>query len=49
MSFSAAARLLALGTVRFIDEEITTLPNGSRYIFFHGPDGEWIEIFQSTR
>ncbi|WP_134701379.1 VOC family protein [Ammoniphilus sp. YIM 78166] len=35
--------------VKFIDKEITTLPNGSRYIFFYGPDGEWIEFFQSTR
>ncbi|WP_282941614.1 VOC family protein [Paenibacillus sp. RC67] len=35
--------------VKLIDTEITTLPNGSRYFFFHGPDGEWIEFFQSTR
>ncbi|GAB2698330.1 VOC family protein [Paenibacillus thermoaerophilus] len=35
--------------VKLIDESITTLPNGSRYFFFHGPDGEWIEFFQSTR
>ncbi len=35
--------------VKFIDKDITTLPNGSRYIFFYGPDGEWIEFFQSTR
>lgn len=35
--------------VRLIDQEITTLPNGSRYFFFYGPDGEWIEFFQSTR
>ncbi|MCM3267414.1 VOC family protein [Paenibacillus elgii] len=35
--------------VRLIDQEITTLPNGSRYFFFHGPDGEWVEFFQSTR
>lgn len=35
--------------VSFIDEEITTLPNGSRYMFFRGPDGEWIELFESTR
>jgi lactoylglutathione lyase len=41
-------RLKKLG-VSFIDEEITTLPNGSRYFFIHGPDGEWIEFFQSTR
>jgi lactoylglutathione lyase len=32
-----------------IDGEITTLPNGSRYFFFHGPDGERIEFFQSSR
>lgn len=32
--------------VKLIDQEITTLPNGARYFFFHGPDGEWIEFFQ---
>lgn len=32
-----------------LDEQITTLPNGSRYFFFKGPDGEAIEFFQSTR
>jgi lactoylglutathione lyase len=32
-----------------LDEEITTLPNGSRYFFFNGLDGERIEFFQSTR
>jgi lactoylglutathione lyase len=32
-----------------LDEEITTLPNGSRYFFFEGPDGEAIELFQTTR
>lgn len=35
--------------VRLIDADITTLPNGSRYFFFYGPDEEWIEFFQSTR
>jgi lactoylglutathione lyase len=35
--------------VTFIDQEITTLPNGSRYMFFEGPDGEWIELFETTR
>ncbi|MED0770673.1 VOC family protein [Bacillus siamensis] len=30
----------------FIDEEITTLPNGYRYFYIEGPDGEWIEFFQ---
>ncbi|MCS7459338.1 VOC family protein [Paenibacillus doosanensis] len=42
------ARIQALD-VKLIDNEITTLPNGSRYFFFHGPDGEWIEMFESTR
>ncbi|MGG1399927.1 VOC family protein [Bacillus salipaludis] len=32
--------------VKLIDEEITTLPNGYRYFFFHGYDGEWVEFFQ---
>ncbi len=33
--------------VTFIEKEITTLPNGARYIFFSGPDGEWIELFET--
>jgi lactoylglutathione lyase len=32
--------------VTFVDESITTLPSGSKYIFFYGPDGEWIELFE---
>jgi len=28
------------------DTEITTLPNGARYFFFYGPDGEFLEMFQ---
>ncbi|TFE28150.1 VOC family protein [Cohnella luojiensis] len=32
-----------------LDEAFTTLPNGSRYFFFDGPDGEAIEFFQTTR
>ncbi|MBD3920174.1 VOC family protein [Paenibacillus sp. PR3] len=28
------------------DTEITTLPDGSRYFFFYGPDGELLELFQ---
>jgi lactoylglutathione lyase len=32
--------------VKFIDDSITTLPNGMRYIFFYGPDGEHLELFQ---
>jgi lactoylglutathione lyase len=30
----------------FIDQEITTLPNGYRYFFIYGPEKEWIEFFQ---
>jgi lactoylglutathione lyase len=32
--------------VTFIDQEITTLPNGYRYFFIYGPEQEWIEFFQ---
>ncbi|MFS0863037.1 VOC family protein [Fredinandcohnia sp. 179-A 10B2 NHS] len=32
--------------VTFVDEAITTLPSGARYVFFIGPDGEWIELFE---
>ncbi|MEW9702083.1 VOC family protein [Paenibacillus sp. SI8] len=35
--------------VEQLDEAITTLPNGSKYFFFNGLDGERIEFFQSTR
>ncbi|TJY40957.1 VOC family protein [Cohnella pontilimi] len=42
------ARIRSLD-VSGLDEEITTLPNGSRYFFFRGPDGESVEFFQSTR
>jgi lactoylglutathione lyase len=41
-------RIQALA-VQQLDEEITTLPNGSKYFFFNGLDGERIEFFQSTR
>lgn len=44
---SEVARLKEAG-VRFIDKEITTLPNGSRYMFFEGPDGEWLELFETN-
>lgn len=39
------ARIAGLG-VTFIDPDITTLPNGAKYRFFYGPDGEWLELFQ---
>jgi lactoylglutathione lyase len=42
------ARIRSL-QVSGLDEQITALPNGSRYFFFDGPDGEAIEFFQSTR
>ena len=29
-----------------LGEEIETLPDGTRYIFFAGPDGEWIEFLR---
>lgn len=32
--------------VELRDTEITTLPNGARYFFFYGPDGEILELFQ---
>ncbi|MBD1383415.1 VOC family protein [Metabacillus arenae] len=32
--------------VTFTDKEITTLSNGSKYIFFKGPDDELLELFQ---
>ncbi|CAG9621670.1 VOC family protein [Sutcliffiella rhizosphaerae] len=35
--------------VTFIEKEITILPDGARYIFFTGPDGEWIELFESKK
>jgi lactoylglutathione lyase len=33
--------------VTFVDEAVTTLPSGAKYVFFYGPDGEWVELFQS--
>lgn len=38
-------RVAALG-VTFLEDAPTTLPNGARYRFFYGPDGERIEFFQ---
>ena len=43
------ARMKSLPQVELIDEELVTLPNGSRYFFFKGPDGERLEFFQTTR
>ncbi|WP_191561061.1 VOC family protein [Metabacillus idriensis] len=33
----------------FIYEDISTLPNGAKYLFFRGPDGEWIEYFEPMK
>ncbi|SFS48295.1 VOC family protein [Paenibacillus sp. BC26] len=38
-------RITDLG-VPLKDTEITMLPNGARYFFFYGPDGEFLEMFQ---
>jgi lactoylglutathione lyase len=32
--------------VHFTNDEFSTLANGSKYIFFKGPDGETLELFQ---
>lgn len=32
--------------VEWISKDITVLPNGAKYIFFRGPDKEWIEFFE---
>lgn len=42
-------RIGRLAHVKLIDTEITTLPGGARYFFFHGPDDEWLEFFQTDR
>ena len=38
-------RLVGLG-VELIFNDITTLPNGAKYLFFKGPDREWIEFYE---
>ena len=39
------SRLRGLGA-RFLSEDITTLRDGSQYIFFAGPNEERLELFQ---
>ena len=39
-------RLKKHGVTFLLGEEIETLPDGTRYIFFAGPDGEWIEFLR---
>jgi lactoylglutathione lyase len=41
-------RLQSLG-VPLVWEDITTLPNGAKYLFFLGPDGEWIEFYEPAK
>ncbi|NBD27619.1 VOC family protein [Paenibacillus glycinis] len=43
------ARLNGLEGVTVRDAAITTLPNGARYFFFEGPDGEFLEMFQPAK
>ncbi|USB34163.1 VOC family protein [Paenibacillus sp. YPG26] len=42
------ARIAELG-LSGRDPEIRSLPNGSRFFFFNGPDGERIEFFEPAR
>lgn len=39
------ARLAQLG-VTFMNEKVITLGDGTRFIFFKGPDGEHFELYQ---
>ena len=39
-------RMKQLPEVTLQDTDLTTLPDGSLYFFFYGPDGEFLELFQ---
>lgn len=39
-------RIKALEYVKLQDNELTILPDGSKYFFFYGPDGEFLELFE---
>lgn len=39
-------RIKALEHVQLQDDELTILPDGSKYFFFYGPDGEFLELFE---
>lgn len=39
-------RLQQMPDVKLQDTELTILPDGSKYFFFYGPDGENLELFQ---
>jgi len=41
------ARISRLG-LSGLDPEIRSLPNGSRFFFFNGPDGERVEFFEPS-
>ncbi|KEK23240.1 VOC family protein [Bacillus gaemokensis] len=42
-------RLKKLQVTFLLTGEIETLPDGTRYIFFAGPDREWVEFFETER
>jgi len=39
-------RIKARGDIQLKDYELTILPDGSKYFFFYGPDGELLELFE---
>ncbi|MEC1563254.1 VOC family protein [Bacillus haynesii] len=41
------ARVKGAG-IKLMEDEITVLPNGFRYFFLFGPEGEMVEFFQRT-
>lgn len=45
-NIEAERKRLQDAKVEWIFEDITVLPNGAKYIFFRGPDKEWIEFFE---
>lgn len=46
-NIEAERKRLQSANVEWIYEDITVLPNGAKYIFFRGPDKEWIEFFEN--
>ncbi|WP_368657228.1 VOC family protein [Metabacillus halosaccharovorans] len=45
-NIEAERKRLQSANVEWIYEDITVLPNGAKYVFFRGPDKEWIEFFE---
>lgn len=39
-------RMKKLSEVKLQDDALTVLPDGSKYFFFYGPDGESLELFE---